>query len=365
VVPAPKNIRGWTSRRAFAAAALGGALLAASGAGADIIKKEDMLRGIATTREQCAATAHTVWVKVYGQDYCVRYYVSNAGGEGSRPVVFLTGDYFWRINVNTWQWIPPGKGSSVSFEGTDRDINTDDLVKTADAFSKLTKTTAIYLARIGVDGTSGNHLSRKTLLELHLMNAALDAIRERHGFEGFHLAGQSGGSKLVAGLAGLRRDIDCAVAGSGPLAAGQRTNSKDPGRNLFDPMEFIPAIVKNRARLVVVTDRADRNVPVRQQTEFVEKLRRAGRNVPQHFVTAIDDNHHGVLAYTQLAAAGCVLGKPESEIAAALATLIRRSAAYNDQRRKEIAIFGRTGTAQNGITRAPAGARARNDGGRV
>jgi hypothetical protein len=201
-------------------------------------------------------------------------------------------------------------------------INTDDLAKTADAFSKKAKTTAIYLARIGVDGTSGNHLYRKTLLELHLMNAALDAIKQLHTFEGFHLAGQSGGSKLVAGLAGMRRDIGCAVAGSGPLVLIQPADSKIPGRTLFDPVEFIPPIVKNSAlRLLVVTDPADQNVPVKQQTGFVEKLHRAGRDIPQFFVTAVDDNHHGVLAYTELVTAGCILGKSDSEIVTAIRTI--------------------------------------------
>jgi hypothetical protein len=33
-------------------------------------------------------------------------------------------------------------------------------MKMADGFSKMAKTTAIYLARIGVEGTSGNHTSR-------------------------------------------------------------------------------------------------------------------------------------------------------------------------------------------------------------
>src|SRR5207302_7978011 len=100
----------------------------------------------------------------------------------------------------------------------------------ADGFSKMAKTTAIYLARIGVEGTSGNHTSRKTLLELHLMNAALDAIKRRYGFEGFHLVGQSGGSKLVGGLIGLRRDIACAVSGSGPLATPGTPSVPRPGR---------------------------------------------------------------------------------------------------------------------------------------
>ena len=36
----------------------------------------------------------------------------------------------------------------------------------ADSFSKMAKTSAIYIARIGDEGTSGNHLWRKTMLEL-------------------------------------------------------------------------------------------------------------------------------------------------------------------------------------------------------
>src|SRR5262245_3447588 len=67
-------------------------LLAATSGAVEIIKKEDLLRGITTTAAQCAEKRHTVWVKAYGRDFCVRYYVSTAGGEGLRPVVFLQGD---------------------------------------------------------------------------------------------------------------------------------------------------------------------------------------------------------------------------------------------------------------------------------
>src|SRR5262249_5333119 len=84
---------------AFVAAAL-------ASAGAEIIKKEDMLRGITTTREQCAATRQTLWLNVDNQDFCVRYYLSTAGGEGRRPVIFLDGDRLGAVNTITWQWIP-------------------------------------------------------------------------------------------------------------------------------------------------------------------------------------------------------------------------------------------------------------------
>src|SRR5580700_2145137 len=213
------NTNNWTAERrtvsAIALWAMSLATFATTGTGADIIRKDDMLRGITTTRQQCAAAPQTLWLRVDGQDFCVRYYLSTAGGEGTRPVVFLSGDYSGSVNLKTWQWVPTAsdKRAGVAFDPTERAIDTDELVKTADAFSKMAKTTAIYLARIGIGGTSGRHVFRKTLLEQHLMNAALDAIKQSHGFEGFHLAGQSGGSTLVAALAGTRRDIACVVAG--------------------------------------------------------------------------------------------------------------------------------------------------------
>jgi hypothetical protein len=339
-----------TSKFAPLTMALAAAALAATGASADIIRKEEMLHGITTTRERCAATDETLWLKVDGQDFCVRYYLSTAGGEGTRPVVFLSGDHFG--TVRNWQWVPlsKDKNAGVTFDPTNPashgDVNTDDLVRTADAFSKLAKTTAIYLARIGVDGTSGNHVFRKTLLELHLMGAALDAIKHRYGFEGFHLAGQSGGSTLVTGLAGTRHDIACAVSGSGRLGIRSGGSSKEPARTLVDPLGFVTSIAHNRAvHFFMITDSADRSVPAGQQTPFAEKLRRAGRSIPQYFVTATDDFHHGVVSYTELVTAGCALGKSDAQIATAVGVLVKRNAAYDEQRGKEIALFGKNGTA--------------------
>jgi hypothetical protein len=314
-------------RRTWPMLALAGALSAATGAAADIIKKEDMLRGVTITQAQCAAIPQAVWLNVSGHDFCVRYYLSTAGGEGPRPVVFLQGDYFGKLDPKTWTWADPSDA---------KDINTDDLVRMADGFSKMAKTTAIYLARIGVEGTSGNHTARKTLLELHLMNAALDAIKQRHGFEGFHLVGQSGGSKLVGGLIGLRRDIACAVSGSGPLATPGSPKITDPGRAYFDVTQSIPLLAQNRSlRLLLVTDPADKKVPIAQQTGFVDKLRQVGRQVPQFLVEATDDDHHGVVIYSELVAAGCVLGRTDGEIARAVSTIVKRNAEYNAQRRKE------------------------------
>jgi len=305
------------------------AALAATSAGAEIIKKEDMLRGITTTRDQCAATPQTLWLNVDKQDFCVRYFLSTVGGKGMRPLVFLTGDHFGSVNTKTWQWIPIGedKNANVTYDPADtyRDINTDDLIKTADAFSKMAKTTAIYLARIGIGGSSGNHVFRKTLLELHLMNAALDAIKQRHGFEGFHLAGQSGGSTIVTGLAAGRSDIACAVSGSGRLMTSYYSSSTDPARTRVNPLEFIPSIAHNQSvRFIMVTDSADRSAPAKEQTPFAERMHQAGRDIPQYFVIATDDYHHDVVRYTELVAGGCALGKSDADIATAVNTMVKR-----------------------------------------
>jgi len=313
--------------RVAPAIALAGALLAATGAGAEIFKKEDLLRGITITHAQCDATAQTLWLNVHGRDFCVRYYLSTAGGEGLRPVVVLQGDQLGKFSARTWTWMDTSEA---------KDVDTADIVKIADGFSKLTKTTAIYLARIGVDGTSGTHMSRGSQLELDLTGAALDAIKQRHGFEGFHLAGQSGGSKLAAALVGVRRDIACAVLGSGRFDAPEAPKSKDPAHTFFDTTDHIAQVAQNPSvRLYLVTDKSDKRVPVAQQTGFVDKLRRAGRQVPQFFVEATDDLRHGVLAYTELVTAGCGLGRREKAIARPLATLIKRNAETNDRRRKE------------------------------
>ena len=203
----------------------------------------------------------------------------------------------------------------------------------------MTKTTAIYLGRIGVEGTSGNHLWRKTVVELQMMNAALDVLKQRYGFEGFHLAGQSGGSKLVGGLIELRRDIACAVSGSGRLDdASAGVKPGDPTHSYFDVARNIAPLVQNRAlRVILVTDPADKFVPLAQLAGFVAKMRQAGRPVPEFMVQATDDGHHGVVAYAQLVVAGCVLGKSDAEIASAVSTMTKRNAEYNARRQRETA----------------------------
>jgi len=339
---------GWSKvvRGALAATLLAVAGVAATPAGAEIIRKEDTLRGITMTREECAAKPQTLWLNVYSQDFCVRYYLSTAGGQGSRPVVILNGDHNGPVDLVRWTWAEPSKAS---------DVNTDKLAAIADHFSKMARTTAIYLGRIGVEGTSGTHLSRKTLLELNLMDAALEALRLRYQFDGFHLFGESGGGRLVFGLAGMRRDVACLISGSGQIVTRAPPRGGDPGKTYFDITGKVPSLAQNRAlRMMVVSDPNDQQVPTAaQQTPMVQTLRQAGYVVPHLLVEATDPKRHGVIDYGAIAMGGCVLGRHDDEIARAIGTLMRRNAETNRRHQDEARAKSTPQTASDAVTRQP------------
>ncbi len=261
--------------------------------------------GSVMTQAQCAAIDQAVWITAMGHQLCVRYYLSTAGGEGQRPVVFLQGDS----------------------PGTDLE-STDSLFKYADNMSREQKTTAIYLARMGRDGSSGSHDNRHTMLEVQATNAALEAIKRRYKYEGFHVYGHSGGGNLVAGLLWQRKDLACAVPADGQLAEVGRRKTTDPALQTFVATDVISTIAQNRAaRILVVTDPQDRTVPLHMQLPFVEALRKAGGQVEHFFVDSGGDaaaDHHFTTPHGALVMRGCILAHSYTEIAADLADMVAK-----------------------------------------
>jgi hypothetical protein len=322
-------------RFSLATAALALPLLAATPAKGEIIPAERMSRGITMTPTQCAAQPQAVWVTVSKQGFCIRYYVSTEGGQGKVPVVFLQGDRMGSYNRKTRKFAKVNK---------DQDIDTDTLETMAKILSMQAKTTAIYLARVGVEGSSGHHGERWSWLELYVLNSALDAIKQRHGYTGFHLAGQSGGGSLVGGMLIVRSDIGCAVPGAGGLSLlGANVPRGTPALlRKFDPTDHVKVIARLRqTRILVVTDPQDKYVPLREQTTFVQALLRAGGRVEQFYVQATDEGHHGVRVYTFAAVAACVQGKTNPQIVAILGKLQERHLAAAEERRTRQANGGR------------------------
>jgi hypothetical protein len=303
-----------TFRRSFSTSALlvaSVSVLSIAGAdpiSAEIIRLSDLQNGITMTPAQCAALPSAVWVSVKNRSFCMRYFLSTAGGDGSRPVVYLSGDKIGTLNMKTGAW---------TSSADDKDIDTEDLAKNSVRLSRQARTTGIHLSRVGLDGSSGDHRIRRSVLELQATNAALDAIKRRHRFEGFHIVGQSGGSKLLGGLVALRDDIGCAVIGAGRLAdkAGPPP-AFDPTLENFNVADSISTIARRRStRIVVITDPVDQRVPGRTQTGFVQMLRQAGGQAEQIEVQATDQNRHGVATYARAALADCVRGAAPQEIA--------------------------------------------------
>jgi hypothetical protein len=331
----------WKDRTLCAVATLAAAatLSCAVPARADIVPLADQLRGITISKEQCGALPRAVFVTVAGRDFCIRYYLSAAGGNANDPLVFLQGDRLGRLNGQTGEFNPGPR---------DKDIDTRDFNKIATLLSQQTGLPAIYLARPGLDGSSGNHRIRHTSLELQVVNAALDAIKERHNFIGFHVLGQSGGSTLVGGLLGLRSDLGCAVIGAGVLSYPRPRRSSDPAADFFDAADHVGSIAgKRTTRILLVTDPADRKVPERVQTEFARRLRLAGGQVEQFLVQATDEDRHGVLSYARTAMTNCLRGASNEDIGTKLAQQVERTLAAKSNADAQRQSIGRDGGFQS------------------
>jgi hypothetical protein len=275
-----------------------------------------LLQGVAVTADECATKRQAVWIEALGRRFCMRYYLSDEGGQGRLPLVLLQGDQLGRADLAAQSFHPRPDAKAV---------DTEVLAGRAARLSRTVKGPAIYLARVGLDGSSGHHIVRRTMLELHATNAAIEAIKAKHAFEGFHIVGQSGGATLVAGLLGLRDDIACAVMGAGRLSSIRNVPiPDDPALGFFDPADSAERLVDRATRIMVVTDPEDRIVAAASQTGFVARLHEAGGRARQFFVTATDGNRHGVAVYAAFIAAGCMRGDSDEVIGQRLAAYVEK-----------------------------------------
>lgn len=271
-----------------------------------VFSPEQMRQGITMGAGECAAYRSTVFVTVQGQGLCFRYYLSTAGGTSSAVVYYLEGDK---------------SPEQYAFDPAKFD-------ERAARMSADYRMPAVYLARMGLDGSSGWHRYRRTWFEVEATSRAIDAINARHGFGTVHVMGQSGGGHLTGSLIGVRGDVGCALPGSGRLAFDEEyvrseARKRDPALRHYDPHTRLAEVVRNsiRARILVVTDPADKRVPAAMQTGFVRDVQRAGGRIAQFFVTATDELSHGSTPYIRVAMKGCLQGASDGEIGAKLTAL--------------------------------------------
>jgi pimeloyl-ACP methyl ester carboxylesterase len=159
---------------------------------------------------------------------------------------------------------------------------------------------------------------RKTLLEIRVAMATLDALKRQYGFKRFHLVGQSGGGHTVAGLVQLRSDIGCAVIASGPISL--RSMMRDKGHPIvgkhpfYDPIDHVNTMRQRPGlRLFVVSDPNDKLVSYRSQLEFVVRAKAHNLPITHVTATATDKNSHGLFAYGHQLADNCAHDAWEAE----------------------------------------------------
>jgi len=194
----------------------------------------------------------------------------------------------------------------------------------------------IILARPGYYGSSGVANEQYRRREILLVNAALDAIKRRHGIARFGVAAQSGGGPSLGGILALRDDVACAAFSSSLTAFDERERAlTEPSRNPplrqvtpdpYDPIRETAAIRPSADRRVfIVGDPNDKLIPLAAQQAYADALERQGVHVAMTTSTAVGANHHSLGATGQHAVGWCVEGLPDAEI---LARMGKGEAAY-------------------------------------
>ena len=145
--------------------------------------------GKRTSRSECEATRHAVWVVHKEGEACIRYFPSSNVDGAKTAAFFFHGDLLF--------------GRSV-IQGAYGNNKASVLLKKSESLARVHGVPYIFVGRPGAYGSSGSHMERRKIDEYLAMNAAVDAIKAKHGIEKVHLGGQSGGAIVAAALLTLR-----------------------------------------------------------------------------------------------------------------------------------------------------------------
>ncbi len=270
-------------------------------------RPEILWNGVNISEAECKSIVTALWVRVEGRGYCVRYWMSTAGGKSDEAMVYIHGDI---------GGIENGKAKLV--EGLDR-LTAAQLRRDAQRWSRIFRGPYIAVGRVGAFGSSGNHRDRRTLLEVRVIMAALDVLKERYGIKRFHLVGQSGGGHTVAVLTQRRADIGCAVMASSSISVRSRgrEQGKTLGPRIYDPIDAVGRMEHQPGRrMIVLSDPGDRIVSFRSQREFVERVKTKGLPIVQITASAGDKNFHALSAQGRHVAMDCAKGMDDAALAA-------------------------------------------------
>lgn len=283
---------------------------------ADRFEPYEALHGSFSSPAHCAGVPGGFWIEVGGKGDCLRIHSQGLSAADTPTVlVYFSGDVLLKTK------------EGVRFVGSGYERQSPDLIgRDMARWSERAGIPAIFVARPGMFGSSGDHNQRRELREVKLVDGALDAIKQRYRISTFILAGQSGGGHIAASLLNRRRDISAAVLSSALLSVREVTDHwnkrravQSDGAVLYDPIDHLAGIRRDpRPLILVLSDPQDRIVPYPSQLTYVRRLQAAGFE-PQHILlSAADKNHHALARHGRRAAELIARGEQIGAIRAAL-----------------------------------------------
>jgi pimeloyl-ACP methyl ester carboxylesterase len=259
-----------------------------------------VLSAEAKSKDLCEAVPDRIFVETDAGSECVAYFVTK-GFETRRQAVFYFG----------------GDAASFANEAAFR-LGLQENLHYYEAFfqrwADQLRVRYVYVARLGLQGSSGNHSERAKPKETMVMNAATTLLKARLGLDSIALVGQSRGATIAASLLTLgRKDVTCAILGSGALSLVdlEYKQARSPAikarmsKTLYDPASHVGSIEPDpMRRIFVLGDPADNLTPLAQQIQFAKSLKAAGHNAVA--IEVDGDEHHGVSKWTIPAAGACL-----------------------------------------------------------
>ncbi|MCJ0765942.1 alpha/beta hydrolase family protein [Variovorax terrae] len=269
---------------------------------------EGLVKGVAADEAACARVRDAVWARpASGQPECIRYWAAGlpASGQAARVLVYIPGDQL--------VFDEPERGYASRHPRAMQQLAGD--------MQATLGVPLIVLSRPGTFGSSGEHRQRRREHEARLTDAAVDAIKARHGVAEFGLVGLSGGGHLVAALLGWRADVLCAVPASSVSSPRLRWQAFGRDRDLtgfadsYEPVDHLrPGVAHSGLRVFVLGDPKDTNVPWHTQTPLAERLRAIGVDTQVLTGEGSDGQRHALGGSGRQVGAKCLQGAPTQDI---------------------------------------------------
>lgn len=283
-------------------------------------KSSDVLHGTFCTPECAADIPCSLWVEIEGASECIRYYPAGLNPiENQKVMIYFPGDLLLRTSRGERLIVPGYKKKSP-----------DTIMSMMRGWSEDAETPAIFLARPGTYGSSGNHEKSRQTTEVQLVYQAISMLKDRYNINCFILVGHSGGGQMAAAMLNLRKDIHAAIMTSGLLsvhllAKRFRKIRRTPGVKkiaadvLYDPIKHLHDIPDNPQPIImVISDPRDLAVPFYSQVMYVKELKSQGLTVHHIYAHAPEPKYHALALHGQKSASLIAKGVSINGIRAAL-----------------------------------------------